>query len=121
MAKQSTIKNDPLEGAGPLDSVIPVAPQEHRPIQPVKGRGPAPTEPAGQKKEKLTVHVTHDLAERVKNAAYWNPRLTIAGIAERALAAVMDEIEREHGGPYPERDEELKGGRPIGSSRAANA
>ena len=72
------------------------------------------------KKEKLTVHLTHDLIERVKNAAYWNPRLTIAAIAERGIAQVIEQIERENGGPYPAREEELKGGRPIGTGRAAN-
>jgi hypothetical protein len=69
----------------------------------------------GQKKEKLTVHLTHDLIERVKNAAYWNPRLTIASIAELGVKYAIEQVEKEHGGPYPARESELKGGRPIGS------
>ena len=67
------------------------------------------------KKEKLTVHLTHDLIERVKNAAYWNPRLTIASIAELGVRYAIEQVEAEHGGPYPPREAELKGGRPIGS------
>jgi hypothetical protein len=69
----------------------------------------------GQKKEKLTVHLTHDLIERVKNAAYWNPRLTIASIAELGVKYAIEQVEKENGGPYPARESELKGGRPIGS------
>lgn len=67
------------------------------------------------KKEKLTVHLTHDLIERVKNAAYWNPRLTIASIAEIGVRYAIEQVEKEHGGAYPMRESELKGGRPIGS------
>jgi hypothetical protein len=69
----------------------------------------------GLKKEKLTVHLTHDLIERVKNAAYWNPRLTIASIAELGVKYAIEQVEKENGGPYPARESELKGGRPIGS------
>jgi hypothetical protein len=84
---------------------------------PGRGEEPKPATRA-EKKEKPTVHLTHDLIERVKNAAYWNPRLTIAAIAERGIIQVIDQIERENGGPYPPRESELKGGRPIGSTSA---
>ena len=119
-ARSSTIKNDPFASLipdriseqtnddEPKGQVTPIRPEpEARPVE-------------NHKKEKLTVHLTHDLIERVKNAAYWNPRLTIAAIAERGIAQVIEQIEHENGGPYPAREEELKGGRPIGSSRAAN-
>lgn len=69
----------------------------------------------GQKREKLTVHLSHDLIERVKNAAYWNPRLTIASIAELGVKFAIEKVEKENGGAYPPRESELKGGRPIGS------
>jgi hypothetical protein len=45
------------------------------------------------------VHLRPDLAERVKNAAYWNPRLTIASIAEMGIFHALELIEKEHGGP----------------------
>jgi post-segregation antitoxin (ccd killing protein) len=64
-------------------------------------------------KQKLTVHLDSELAERVKNAAWWNPKLTIAGIAEQGIRHAIEKHEREHGGPYPPRDGELLGGRPI--------
>lgn len=64
-------------------------------------------------KQKLTVHLDAALADRVKNAAYWNPRLTIAGIAEQGIRYAIEKFEREHGGKYPPREGELIGGRPI--------
>ena len=59
------------------------------------------------------MHLQPDLIERVKNAAYWNPRLTIAAIAEAGIRQALAEVEREHGGPYPPREQDLRGGRPI--------
>lgn len=64
-------------------------------------------------KRKLTVHLASELADRVKNAAYWNPRLTIASIAEQGIKYAIEKHEREHGGKYPPREGELVGGRPI--------
>ena len=64
-------------------------------------------------KQKLTVHVSFELADRVKNAAYWNPRLTIAAIAEQGIRQAIEKFERDHGGKYPPREGELIGGRPI--------
>ena len=49
----------------------------------------------------------------MKNAAYWNPRLTIARIAERGIRLALKEVERENGGSYPQREGDLVGGRPI--------
>ena len=114
MTKKSTIKNDPFA------MVIPVQEEEPEAAAPAKGRGEEPkaSAAASHKKEKLTVHLTHDLIERVKNAAYWNPRLTIAAIAEQGIIQVIEQIEQENGGPYPPREAELKGGRPIGSTSA---
>jgi hypothetical protein len=126
MTKKSTIKNDPFalvipeptqEEEGPAAAASPAMP-------PAAGKatraGGAKARAAAARKEKLTVLLTPDIIERVKNAAYWNPRLTIASIAERGIAQVIEEIEREHGGPYPPREEELRGGRPIGSTSSGN-
>lgn len=115
MAKQpmrkSTIGNDPFE------TLIPdVMGEQGRVVQhPTVAQAQAEGKSNGPKKEKLTVHLTHDLIERVKNAAYWNPRLTIAGIAEIGVQYALEQVEKENGGPYPTRESELKGGRPIGS------
>ncbi len=95
MAKRRTI------GTNPLDTVIPAHREE------------TTTSPARVVKERLTVHLPVDLIERVKNAVYWTPGLTLAGLAEEALTAVVERLERERGGPFPPRQSELKGGRPL--------
>lgn len=127
---RSTIKNDPFAAVIPppndLDFVEPVAPlpviptasvpdrQPERPVEPERPRHKAAAPAVGKRgKQKLTVHLSPELADRVKNAAYWNPRLTIAGIAEQGIRQAIDKLEREHGGKYPPRDGELVGGRPI--------
>ncbi len=64
-------------------------------------------------RDKLTVHLDGAMVDRVKNAAYWNPRLTIARIAEAGIRLAIEEVERNNGGAYPRREAELLGGRPI--------
>jgi hypothetical protein len=104
MASRTTIKNDPFATVIPLHA-------EHSSTQ-----KPEPTTrptPSALSRKKLTVHLRPDVIERVKNAAYWNPRLTIAAIAEEGIRRAIEEIERENGGPYPAREQELRGGRPM--------
>ncbi len=121
-ARTSTIKNDPFETLIP-DRVGEQANEEAQannvvmPLRPEQAPQPQPeaSKAESQKKEKLTVHLTHDLIERVKNAAYWNPRLTIASIAEIGVRYAIEQVEKDNGGAYPPRESELKGGRPIGS------
>ena len=129
---KSTIKNDPFTTVIPLatetnstfERDVEVAAEEPnaeavekpRPANSDRQRRTvaiveAPQEKLG--KQKLTVHLESSLAERVKNAAYWNPRLTIAGIAEQEIRLAIERFEREHGGMYPPREGELIGGRPI--------
>ncbi len=126
-ARTSTIKNDPFASVIP-DRIGEQANEEAQAnnaqassvVTPLRLEQPPQPQPEAskaesQKKEKLTVHLTHDLIERVKNAAYWNPRLTIASIAELGVRYAIEQVERENGGAYPPRESELKGGRPIGS------
>lgn len=100
---RSTIGNDPFE------TVIPLV-EDQNAVQAVAAV-PAGAAPAA--KAKLTVHLPEDVVNRVKNAAYWNPRLTICKIVERGVSQALAEVEREHGGPYAQREQELAGGRPI--------
>lgn len=64
-------------------------------------------------KERTTIHLSVKLIERIKNAVYWEPGLTVAGFCEQALLKSIDQLEKQNGKPYPHRKEELKGGRPI--------
>lgn len=126
---KSTIKNDPFGSVIPL----PVESELPQAIEPV-ATGEAVIEEVIAKptrrprvvntdrkqdadlkigKQKLTVHLAPELADRVKNAAYWNPRLTIASIAEQGIKYAIEKIERENGNRYPPREGELAGGRPI--------
>lgn len=105
MARRKTI------GDNPLDAVIPAGLGSPKP-QPGAPR-PAPAKPARVQKERLTVHLPLELIDRVKNAVYWTPGLTLASLSEHALRKAVDKLEAERGEPYPHRAQELKGGRPL--------
>ena len=64
-------------------------------------------------KQRVTIHIPVNLIERIKNAVYWEPGLTVAGFCEQALLKGIEKLEKEKGAPYPSRREQLKGGRPI--------
>jgi len=70
-------------------------------------------EPTKKAKQRLTVNVAPDLIERIKNAVYWTPGLTLAGLTEDALSKAVDVLERERGEPFFPREQELKAGRPV--------
>jgi hypothetical protein len=93
-------------GEDPLDSTIPEQQDD--------------TEPAGEdasndteEKERMTMHIPESLAERIRNAVYWTPGLTISDVATKGLNRIMDELEEENGGEFPDREQELSGGRPL--------
>ena len=123
---KSTIGNDPFAAVIPLQEPEPIEPPIAAPAAtPVRrkrhpkaenlDRPVAPPPPAAEVpgRHKLTVHLEADLVERVKNAAYWNPRLTITWIAEQGIRTALEKVERDNGGRYPRRESELVGGRPI--------
>ena len=107
MARTTTIKNDPFA------TIIPVQEENAEDVSAEPERAPSPAKDCPFRRAKITVHLREDLIDRVKNAAYWNPRLTIASIAEMGIYQAIEAIEKEHGGPYPQRHEELRGGRPM--------
>ena len=99
MAKRRTI------GTNPLDAVVP----EPREIAPPRTPAPAPK----VDKDRLTVHLPVELIERVKNAVYWTPGLTLASLAEDALRQALAELEAARGAPFPPRERQLSVGRPL--------
>lgn len=103
MAPRKTI------GDNPLDAVIPAFGLPGAP----RAAKPAPVASGRVAKERLTVHLPLDLIDRVKNAVYWTPGLTLAGLAEDALRKAVDRLEKDRGEAYPHRRSELKGGRPL--------
>jgi hypothetical protein len=70
-----------------------------------------PKQPA--KPGRMTVVISPEVAERARNAAYWEPGVTVAGLIEAGLTREVDRLERERGESYPKRRTKLKAGRPI--------
>jgi hypothetical protein len=70
------------------------------------GKRPAP------KRKRLTVYLPMSLLERLRNTVYWTRGTTLAGLLEAALSESLDQREIQRGSPFPQRLEELKGGRP---------
>jgi hypothetical protein len=68
--------------------------------------------------EKITTPFSVELIERVRNAVYWEPDATLAGIIVQAVAEAIDQMERERGEPYPPRTNRLRSGRSIGTGKS---
>jgi len=64
-------------------------------------------------KERLTVNLSPELVERARNAVYWTPGLTLAGLTEDALLRSLARLEKQNGGPFKARNGRLPAGRPI--------
>jgi len=83
MPKRKTI------GENPLDAVVPDpavrAKTTPRPSQPETER----SDDRRQPKERLTVHLPVGLIDRMRNAVYWTPGLTLAGLAEDAIDDIL--------------------------------
>lgn len=64
----------------------------------------------------VSLHLPLKLIERVRDAAYYVPGLTVSAIADRALskevAELSKEYERTYGHSIPKRTEPLRPGRP---------
>ncbi len=72
-----------------------------------------PTPEAKKLKTRVTIHLSVELIDKVKNAVYWEPGLTLTEFAERALTRELKKWEKEWGEEYPQRQDQLKGGRPL--------
>lgn len=68
---------------------------------------------ANQSKERMTIQINKATVERVKNAVYWTPGLTIAQLTEEALNQALDQLEKQRGSPFTQRKSELRPGRPL--------
>lgn len=64
-------------------------------------------------KQRVTIHLSVDLIDKVKNAVYWEPGLTLTEFAQQALTKELKRWEKEWGEQYPQRKAQLKGGRPL--------
>jgi hypothetical protein len=64
-------------------------------------------------KKLLSIRISVDLLERVKNAVYHSPDLTLSDLGELAFRLAVEHLEKNRGGPFPQRTREIKRGRPI--------
>jgi hypothetical protein len=103
MGKRKTVANDAIDALFAEEKSPPKK-------APTKRKIPEPTV---AKKERFTVHLPSELIDRLRNAVFWTPGLTLASLAEEVLTDAIEGIERERGEPFPHRKEELKGGRPL--------
>jgi hypothetical protein len=109
MAKRQTIGENPLDGLFQTSTEnngtsVAVLEEENQAPQ---------MRQKSSKKQRITVQISEDVIDRIKNAVYWTPGLTLASLAEEAFSTVVDALENDREAPFPKRKEELKTGRPI--------
>ncbi len=98
----------------PLDSLFESAVSSNgNSVAVLNGESASSPKPKSSKKQRITVQISVDVIERLKNAVYWTPGLTLASLAEDAFSKAVDQLEEEKEAPFPKRKEELKTGRPI--------
>ena len=61
---------------------------------------------------RLTVSLPSDLVDRLRDAVYWSPSLTLAWLIARSLGTSLTEMESLRQGPFPKRTKALRAGRP---------
>jgi hypothetical protein len=101
----------PVQQLQSFDSAIEVDPQGQFAI-----KGTQVPEEKGDRPSKLriTLHLSSDIVDRIKNAVYWEPGLTVAGFAEDAFMKAINQLEDERGARFPQRKHHrLRGGRPV--------
>ncbi len=81
-------------------------------------RTPAPssrlheTGPPQPRMVRLTVNLPADLVDRVRNAVYWSPSLKLSWLIAQSLRTSLAEMESSRLGPFPQRKNQLRAGRP---------
>ena len=64
-------------------------------------------------KQRVTVQISSDVMNRLKNAVYWTPGITISSSIESAIEEKLRILEKDNKGEFEQRPEELKAGRPV--------
>ena len=92
-------------GSNPLDAVVPMG----RPEPAIE----EPSAPPAAPRERVTIALPADLMERARNAVYWTPGATLAGLVEEALEVELAKREEASGGVFKTRNSRLKPGRRV--------
>jgi hypothetical protein len=66
----------------------------------------------GPRTVRLTVSLPGDLVDRLRNAVYWSPDLTLAWLIAQSLRTSLTDLETARQGPFPKRTNALRAGRP---------
>ena len=74
--------------------------------------GPA-IERREEPRERLTVKLPRSLIDRLRNAVYWTPGLTITGFLAKCITSGVAGLEKERGDQFPQRERALRPGRPA--------
>ncbi|MBA2307156.1 hypothetical protein H0W26_03430 [Candidatus Dependentiae bacterium] len=111
--KQKTIGRNPLEeylSSKESNELATASLQEQQTLESNQQDNLLPS----SSKQRITLYISSDVIDRVKNAVYWEPGLTLAAFAEDALFKALSELEAERGKPFAQRKErKLRGGRPL--------
>ena len=63
-------------------------------------------------KERLTVSISAEVVERLRNAVYWTEGATIANLVESCIVHTVNAMEEERGQIFAPRSSPLRVGRP---------
>ncbi len=69
---------------------------------------------------RLTVSLPSDLVDRLRDAVYWSPSLTLAWLIAQSLGTALTEMESLRQGPFPKRTKALRAGRPRLAGQTMN-
>ena len=61
---------------------------------------------------RITVSLPSDLVDRLRDAVYWSPSLTLAWLIAQSLGTSLREMESLRQDPFPRRTKALRAGRP---------
>ena len=104
---------------------MPITPTTAGPTESLLRRGGSTASPSLVKDSsekprmvRLTVNLPSHLVEKMRDAVYWTPGLTLAWMIARAVRASLADLETIHQGPFPRRLKPLRAGRPrlVGQS-----
>lgn len=98
MARKPTI------GSNPLDTLMPSKGVEK----------PQATETPKNAKERVSLQLPLEIAERARDAVVFTPGLTFAGLVASAIEDHLAKLEKARGEPFPSRKgQAVKVGRPV--------
>jgi hypothetical protein len=98
--------------SNPLDALVPNLPKK-------TGSEPHPAHVGETEQDRpcefsrFTTRIPTELMERTKNAVYWTPGETLASVIQKSISSYLDKLEKSNGGPFKQRESEIRPGRPL--------